>query len=118
MKRRPDGGISLTLRHKGEVIDQGKVQFREDRTWAVSANWVGELVEVEEQATRQNKVEAFQIKPVLEAVQEILGANTLPRVSSMQRGEGGEVTLNLLHQGRAWRAKADRWSRLVELEEA
>jgi len=118
MKRQPDGGVSLTLRHKGEVIDQGDLQFREDKTWEVCANWVAELVQVEEKAVRQSKVEAFQIKPVLEAVQEILDAKALPRVLSMKRGEEGLVTLNLSHEGRAWRAKADRWSRLVELEEA
>ena len=117
MKRLPSGGISLTLHHKGELVEQGDTQFREDKTWDVQADYRGQLVKVEEKAIRQSKVEAFQIEPVLAAVQEILGSSVRPTIASMKREEGGEVSLTLQHQGKTWDAKADRWSRLIGLEE-
>jgi hypothetical protein len=117
MKRSPSGGISLTLHHKGELIEQNDTQFREDKTWLVQADHRGQLIKVEEKAVRQSKVEAFQIEPVLAAVQEILGSDVRPTIASMRREDNGDVSLALQHEGKAWNAKADRWSRLIGLTE-
>jgi hypothetical protein len=117
MKRLPGGGIKLTLHHKGELIEENDQQFREDKIWIVEADHRGQLLKVEEQTVRQGKVEAFRINPVLDAVQEILNSDVHPTIAGMKRGRGGDVTLTLKHQGKTWEAKADRWSRLIGLEE-
>jgi hypothetical protein len=117
MKRLPGGGMELTLHKKGELIEENELQFREDKTWLVVADRRGQLIKVEAQAVRQSKVEAFQLNPVLEAVKEILDTDKRPAVTSMKRGRGGDVTLTLEVAGKTWDAKADRWSRLIGLEE-
>jgi hypothetical protein len=118
MKRLEGGGIELTLHHKGELIEENDQQFREDKTWIVRADHRGQLLKVEEQTVRQSKVEAFQLDPVLLAVQEVLNSDVRPTITSMKRGRGGDVTLILQHNNKTWEAKADRWSRLIGLEEA
>lgn len=116
MRRRGDGGIGLTLHYLGEPIELDNRQFREDRTWEVRADHLGQLIEVDEKDVRQVQVEAFQIEPVLTAVRATLGIPERMRVVSMRRGDNGEVMLVLEHDSRTWVVTADRWSRVISLE--
>jgi hypothetical protein len=120
VKRLGDGGVSLTLHYIGEEIEQQDIRFREDKTLVAEADHRGQIIKIEETEVRQSKVEVFQVPPVLDAAKEILGIDkTTPLiVSSMKRNEEGEVSLVLVHQGKRWIAKADRWSRLVSIEES
>jgi hypothetical protein len=119
MTRSSDGGIALTLKYRGEEIEQQNIRFREEKTIVARADHRGQLIKIEEKEVRQSKVEAFQVGPVLEAAREVLGiaANAPLAVSSMKRDRDGEVSVTLAHQGKTWLAKADRWSRLISIKE-
>lgn len=116
MSRRHDGGLSLVLQRKGELIQHGDDMYREDRTWRVDANHEGELIRVEEQEVRQTKAEGFEIDLVLSEVREVLDTTGPLTVAGMRRMENGEVQLTIVHRGTRWIARADRWNRLIEIE--
>jgi len=119
MTRLGDGGIALTLKYRGEEIEQQDIRFREEKTVVARADHRGQLIKIEEKEVRQSKVEVFQVTPVLEAAKEVLGIdrNAPLAVSSMVRDGNGEVSVTLVHQGKTWLAKADRWSRLISIKE-
>ena len=119
MTRLGDGGIALTLKYRGEEIEQQDIRFREERTIVARADHRGQLIRIEEKEVRQSKVEAFQVTPVLKAAREVLGidADAPLTVSSMERDGDGEVSVTLVHQGKTWLARADRWSRLISIKE-
>jgi hypothetical protein len=116
MSRRPDGGLSLVLQRKGELIEHDGDMYREDRTWRVDANHEGELIRAEEQDVRQTKAEGFEIDLVLSEVREVLDTSAPLTVAGMRRMENGEVRLTIVHRGTRWVARADRWNRLIEIE--
>jgi hypothetical protein len=116
MSRRPDGGISLVLQRRGELIEQGDEMYREDRTWRVEANHEGEVIRAEEQDVRHTKAEGFEIGLVLSDVREVLDTSAPLTVAGMRRMEDGEVQLTVVHRGTRWVARADRWNRLIEIE--
>jgi hypothetical protein len=124
LKRLQNGGISLTLHQKGEMVEQEDKKFREDRSWVVEADSQGHLVKIQEQEPRVNKVEEedlptkpVQIKIVLESVRDMLGLSSLPVVSSLERSSDGEIVMAFHHDGKAYRVKADRWGRVSEIRE-
>jgi hypothetical protein len=116
MSRRPDGGLSLVLQRKGELIEHGDEMYREDRTWRVDANHEGELIRVEEREARQTKAEGFETDLVLSEVREVLDTTGPLTVAGMRRMEDGEVQLTIVHRRTRWIARADRWNRLIEIE--
>jgi hypothetical protein len=116
MSRRPDGGLTLVLQRKGELVAHDEDMYREDRTWRVDANYEGELIRGEEQQVRQTKAEGFEIDLVLSEVREVLDTSGPLTVAGMRRRENGEVQLTIVHRGTRWVARADRWNRLIEIE--
>jgi hypothetical protein len=38
MKRLEGGGVSVSLHHRGELTEKGKITVREDKTWDVEAD--------------------------------------------------------------------------------
>jgi hypothetical protein len=118
MRRRGDGGIALVLHHRGELVEEDDIQYREDKTWEVEANYTGELIRVQEKETRQGKAEAFRVQAVLEAVREVLPSSGTLEITGVQRQDEGEVVLKIADGRKKWLATADRWSRLIALERA
>lgn len=116
MSRRPDGGLSLVLQRKGELIEHEDEMYREDRTWRVDANHDGELIRVEEHEVRHTKAEGFETDLVLSEVREVLDTTGPLTVAGMRRMENGEVLLTIVHHRTRWIARADRWNRLIEIE--
>ena len=56
MKRLENGGISLTLRRTGKLVQQGDVRFIEDKTWTVEADRKGHLVKIKEERAQMSQV--------------------------------------------------------------
>jgi hypothetical protein len=116
MSRRPDGGLSLVLQRRGELIEQDDEFYREDRTWQVDANYEGELIRVDEQEVRHSKAEGLEVDLVLSEVREVLDTTGPLTVAGMHRRDDGGGRLILVHRGTRWVAEVDRWSRLIEIQ--
>jgi hypothetical protein len=116
MSRRPDGGVSLVLQRKGELIEQDDEFYREDRTWQVDANYEGELIRVDEQEVRHSKAEGLEVDLVLSEVRDVLDVAGPLTVAGMHRRDDGGAQLVLVHRGTRWVAEVDRWSRLIEIQ--
>ena len=56
MKRLENGGVSLTLRRTGKLVQQGDVRFIEDKTWTVEADRKGHLVKIKEEQAHVSQV--------------------------------------------------------------
>jgi hypothetical protein len=116
MSRRPDGGLSLVLQRKGELIEQDGEFYREDRTWQVDANYEGELIRADERELRHSKAEGLEVDLVLSEVREVLDTTGPLTVAGMRRRDDGGAQLTIVHRGTRWVAEVDRWSRLTEIQ--
>ena len=116
MSRRLDGGLSLVLQRKGELVAHDEEMYREDRTCRVDANYEGELIRGEEQQVRQTQAEGFEIDLVLTEVREVLDTSAPLTVAGMRRRNNGEVQLTIVHRGTRRVARADRRNRLIGIE--
>jgi len=56
MKRLGDGGISVTLRRTGKLVQQGDIRFIEDKTWTVEADRKGNLTKIHEEKSQVTQI--------------------------------------------------------------
>lgn len=52
LKRTEDGGVLLTVHHRGEMIARGKRKVIEERTWDITADYAGRVTKIEPQALK------------------------------------------------------------------
>lgn len=120
LERLPGGGISISLRYRGGVAENGEDEYREEKTVVAQADHMGRLTQVKEKGTRPLTNEPFRLPPVLHAVREVLGLGDQAKltVHGIRRENDGSVTMDIEDPNhKQWVVHADRWSRLTSVEQ-